>query len=360
MDMLVIGSGGREHALAWKLAQSPRCGRLFCAPGNAGTAELAENVAIGAGDIPALADFAESRAIGLTVVGPDDTLAAGVVDEFAARGLRVFGPGRAAARLESSKIFAKEFMRRHGIPSARSESFDDSAAAVAALDEFALPVVVKADGLALGKGVTIAHSRDEAARAIRAMIDGARFGESGRRILIEDYLEGVECSIHAVFDAHGYLVFPPAQDHKRAYDGDRGPNTGGMGAFSPPPAVDAAMLRRIDSEILQPFHAGIRAEGIGFRGMLFPGLMLTADGPRVLEFNCRFGDPETQVLLPRLQSDLVEVLEAAVDDRLAGGGLRGDGVRRLPRQVPEGPADRGRRGGAGGRTGGCLPRRHHA
>ncbi len=317
MNILVIGSGGREHALAWKLKQSPRCSTLYCAPGNAGTGQVAENIDINAGDIAQLAEFTAKNSVDLTVVGPDDTLAAGIVDEFSARGLRIFGPTRDAARLESSKIFAKEFMQKHGIPTARYARFEEVDQAVAALSEFSLPVVVKADGLALGKGVIIAHTLTEAEAAIHAMLEEVRFGDAGKRILIEEFLQGEECSIHAIFDDHGYLLFPPAQDHKQAYDGDQGPNTGGMGTFSPPPLVDEKMLQTIDGKIMQPFLQGIKADKISFRGMLFPGLMLTADGPKVLEFNCRFGDPETQVLLPRLKSDLVELLDAAIDNQLA-------------------------------------------
>lgn len=318
MDVLVIGSGGREHALAWKLSGSPRCGRLFCAPGNAGTGEVGTNVAIGADDRDGLFEFARAEGIGLTVVGPDDTLAAGLVDVFEAGGLRILGPRREAARIESSKVFAKEFMGRHGIPTARHAWYGRTADAVAGLGAFRLPVVIKADGLALGKGVVIARTEGEAVGAIRAMLDEGRFGEAGRRILIEEFLEGEECSIHALFDADTYLVFPPARDHKQVFDGDAGPNTGGMGTFSPPGAVDDAMMGRIVRDILDPFQRGIRAEGLGFRGMLFPGLMLTDEGPKVLEFNARFGDPETQVLLPRLRSDLLDLLLAAADDRLAG------------------------------------------
>lgn len=316
LNVLVVGSGGREHALAWKLAQSPRCARLFIAPGNAGTARVGENVPIAVSDLEGLARFASENQIGLTVVGPDDALADGLVDVFAQHGLRAFGPTRAAARLESSKIFAKDFMERHGIPTARAERFEDSASAVASLERFDFPVVVKADGLALGKGVVIARSHGEAAGAIRDMIDGGRFGEAGRRVLVEEFLEGFECSIHALFDANSYLVFPPAQDHKAALDGGKGSNTGGMGTYSPIPFVDSSMMARIDREILRPFFEGARKDGLGFRGILFPGLMLTQDGPKVLEFNCRFGDPETQVLLPRMKSDLLGLLDAAVDDRL--------------------------------------------
>ncbi len=315
MKILVIGSGGREHALVWKLRQSPRCSALFCAPGNAGTAALATNIPIPVTDLDGIADFAQREGIGLTVVGPDDALAGGLVDRLEARGLRAFGPTASAARLESSKIFAKEFMVRHGIPTARSGHFTRTAGALEFLEADTYPVVVKADGLALGKGVVIAADRREAEEAVRDMLDGGRFGDAGRRILIEEFLRGPEASIHAMIDGRHVLAFPAAQDHKRAGDGDTGPNTGGMGTFSPAPRAET-ISDRIRAEILDPFLAGLAADGILFRGMLFPGLMLTDSGPRVLEFNCRFGDPETQVLLPRLRSDLVDLCEAAIDGTL--------------------------------------------
>lgn len=318
MDILIIGSGGREHALAWKLKQSPRVGKIYCATGNAGTALIGENVAIPASDIPGLVDFAKSHGIGLTVVGPDDALAAGVVDAFEAEGLKIFGPCAAAARLESSKAFAKDFMRRHGIPTADYREFTDSAEAHAWCRSARYPLVVKADGLALGKGVIIAQSPAEAADAIRACMEDRVFGAAGSRVVVEEFLEGVECSVHALIDGKSALFFPDCRDHKRALDGDRGPNTGGMGTISPSGSMDSALRERVQSEVLDRFLAGIRAEGIAFRGMLFPGLMLTRDGIRVLEFNCRWGDPETQVLVRRLRSDLLDLLEACVDGTLAG------------------------------------------
>jgi phosphoribosylamine---glycine ligase len=282
MKVLIIGSGGREHALAWKLAQSPRVTKVYSAPGNAGTARLGENVDIGVGDIPALAAFAKRENIRLTVVGPDDALAAGIVDIFESEGLRILGPRAEAARLESSKIFAKEFMRRHGIPTAESREFSDSLEAHAWCRSAKYPLVVKADGLALGKGVVVAENPLEAAMAIHRAMDLRVFGESGRRIVIEECLRGVECSIHALVDESGYCLFPDAKDHKRAFDGNRGPNTGGMGTVSPSGALDATLAERVKSEVLDRFVAGIKAENIGFRGMLFPGLMLTEDGPQVL------------------------------------------------------------------------------
>ncbi len=317
MTVLVVGGGGREHALAWKLRQSPRVTRLLCAPGNAGTAEIAENHAVVAADLDGIVALAAREHVDLVVVGPDDPLAAGLVDRLQAAGIRAFGPTAAAARFEASKGFAKHFMRRHGIPAARSETFDDFAEACAYARKQDFPLVVKADGLALGKGVVIAEDFAAAEAALRAaMVEGA-FGAAGRTVVIEEFLTGREVSVHALVDGRSWLLFPDARDHKRALDGDRGPNTGGMGTLSPSGRVDDAMRSRIAREVLDRFVAGLRSDGIDFRGMLFPGLMLTADGPKVLEFNARFGDPETQVLLPRLRSDLLELLDATIDGRLA-------------------------------------------
>ncbi len=318
MKILVLGSGGREHALVWKLRQSPRVSAVFCAPGNAGIAQLATCVALKVTEQAALVQFAKDERIDLTVVGPDDALAAGIVDLFQKNGLRIFGPTQAAAQLESSKVFAKEFMQRHGIPTARSGSFSDSTEAQSFCRGASYPLVVKADGLALGKGVIIAQNPWEAGLAIHEIMDARKFGDAGSRVLIEEFLTGEECSIHALVDGKNYLLFPSAQDHKRALDGDLGLNTGGMGTFSPAAKlVTPEIEERIHREVLAPFIAGLAKDGLDYRGMLFPGLMITADGPKVLEFNCRFGDPETQVLLTRLDSDLVELLEATIDGRLA-------------------------------------------
>lgn len=262
--------------------------------------------------------FAKDERIDLTVVGPDDALAAGIVDLFQKNGLRIFGPTQRAAQLESSKVFAKEFMQRHGIPTARSGSFSESSEAQRFCRGASYPLVVKADGLALGKGVIIAQNPWEAGLAIHEIMDARKFGDAGNRVLIEEFLTGEECSIHALVDGKNYLLFPSAQDHKRALDGDQGLNTGGMGTFSPAAKlVTPEIEERIHREVLVPFIAGLEKDGLDYRGMLFPGLMITADGPKVLEFNCRFGDPETQVLLTRLDSDLVELLEATIDGRLA-------------------------------------------
>lgn len=316
MKILVVGSGGREHALAWKLKQSPGCHRIFCAPGNAGTAELGENVAIPASDLPALVRFARENDIGLTVVGPDDPLAAGIVDLFEGEGLRIFGPSKSAARLESSKIFAKELMRKNGIPTARAAIFREQEAAAAFLKESRFPIVIKADGLALGKGVIVVRDVSEGLAAVDAMMNERRFGEAGRRLLIEECLTGSECSLHALVDGKNFRMLATARDHKRAHDDDTGPNTGGMGAFSPADNFGAELQAQFDREVMRPLLQGLSESGIEFRGLLFPGLMITEEGPRVLEFNCRFGDPETQAILPRLKSDLLELIDATIDGTL--------------------------------------------
>jgi phosphoribosylamine---glycine ligase len=316
MKVLVIGSGGREHALVWKIRQSPRVKDVFVVPGNAGTAGIARNVQLKITDFSKLQSFAQEESIDLTVVGPDDALAAGIVDAFQAVGLRIFGPSRKAAQLEASKSFAKRFMVRHGIPTARFAEFESLADAQCAIDQFGFPLVVKADGLALGKGVVIAANRSEAIATVDDMIERRRFGEAGRKVVLEEYLTGAECSIHALVDGSSYLLFPTAQDHKQIYDGNQGPNTGGMGTCSPSRNLDNASLCKIREQVLEPFIRGTRVDGLDFRGLLFPGLMLTKEGPRVLEFNCRFGDPETQVLLPRLKGDIVDLLEATIDGQL--------------------------------------------
>jgi phosphoribosylamine--glycine ligase len=317
LRILITGSGGREHALAWKLSKSPLVESIHTAPGNAGTATLGVNVPIAPDDAPKLLAYARDQRIDLTIVGPDDALAAGVVDVFEDAGLRIFGPRAAAARLESSKAFAKDFMTRHGIPTAEYREFDDSVAAREYCRAASYPLVVKADGLALGKGVIIAEDFAQADAAIRACMEEKAFGAAGLRVVVEEFLTGVECSIHALCDGRDYLLFPDCRDHKKALDGDLGLNTGGMGTISPSGTLDDVMLARIHSEILDRFMAGAKEDGLAFRGMLFPGLMLTASGPKVLEFNCRWGDPETQVLLRRLKTDLLPMLEAVIDGTLA-------------------------------------------
>ncbi len=313
MKILVIGSGGREHALAWKLKQSPRAERIFCASGNAGTAEIGENVAISVSDLASLVRFAKENRVDLTVVGPDDPLAAGIVDLFAEEGLRIFGPTKAAARLESSKVFAKKLMHERGIPTARAGTFERSADAIRFCERLQFPVVIKADGLALGKGVIIASDPAEARSTIDEIMNQGRFGEAGRCIVIEEFLRGTECSLHALVDGRNYLLLESARDHKRALDGDAGPNTGGMGAFSPANNWTAELEDQFHNKIMRALLSGLHEKNIIFRGLLYPGLMITNAGARVLEFNCRFGDPETQAILPRMKSDLLPLLEATID-----------------------------------------------
>jgi phosphoribosylamine--glycine ligase len=316
VKILVIGSGGREHTLAWKLKQSSDVDRMFCAPGNAGTEQLAENVAISTDDLAALVRFARENRVDLTVIGPDDPLAAGIVDLFVTEGLRVFGPSKTAARIESSKIFAKELMRKQGIPTALAGTFEGSDAALRFCDQLRFPIVIKADGLALGKGVIIAPDAESARSTIDEMMNQGCFGEAGRRVVVEEFLRGTECSLHALVDGKNYRLLESARDHKRAFDGDAGPNTGGMGAFSPANNWNSKLQSQFEEEIMQPALRGLLAEGITFRGLLYPGLMITDDGARVLEFNCRFGDPETQAILPRMKSDLLPLLEATIDGRI--------------------------------------------
>jgi len=317
MKLLVIGSGGREHAIAWRLAQSPRVQKIFIAPGNGGTAREAglENVAISG--IDKLAEFALAENIHLTVVGPEAPLADGIVDLFRSRGLRILGPTRACARLESSKQFAKEFMTRYRIPTAEFSSFDAAHAAHAYIEAHGTPVVVKADGLAAGKGVIVAMSADEAHRAIEQFLVERTMGAAGNRVVIEEFLEGEEASFIVLADGEHVLPLATSQDHKRLRDGDRGPNTGGMGAYSPAPVVTPELHARVVREIIQPVLAGMTEEGHRYTGFLYAGLMIDSTGnPRVLEFNCRLGDPETQPILLRLKSDLFELIESAMEGRL--------------------------------------------
>jgi phosphoribosylamine--glycine ligase len=317
MRILVVGGGGREHALGWKLKQSSAVDQLFTAPGNAGTAQLGENVTIPTGDLATLARFAKQNRIDLTVVGPDDPLAAGIADLFAAQGLRIFGPTKSAARIESSKIFAKQLMQKAQIPTAAARTFSTSEEASAYCDALKYPVVIKADGLALGKGVIIAHDAASARSTIDAMMNREKFGQAGRRVVIEEFLRGSECSLHALVDGENYRLLATARDHKRIYDGDKGPNTGGMGAVSPAREWNKELDAGFDKTIIRPLLQSLQEQGIQYRGLLFPGLMITAEGPRVLEFNCRFGDPETQAILPRMKSDILPLLEATVDGTIA-------------------------------------------
>ena len=317
MKLLVIGAGGREHALAWKLASSPRVQKVFVAPGNGGTAREGgvENVAIT--DLGALADFAAREQIQLTVVGPEVPLAAGVVDLFRARGLRIFGPTKAAAQLESSKAYAKSFLVRHGIPTAAYESFTDARAAHAYVDARGAPIVVKADGLAAGKGVVVATTAAEAHAAIDRILVDRTMGEAGTKLVVEEFLDGEEASFIVLVDGERSLSLATSQDHKRLRDGDEGPNTGGMGAYSPAPIVTPALHARIVREIVTPTVRGMAKDGIPYSGFLYAGVMIDRAGnPKVLEFNCRLGDPETQPILMRLKSDLLPLLEHALDGKL--------------------------------------------
>ena len=319
MKILVVGGGGREHALAWKAAASPLADKVFVAPGNAGTAREpgCENVAIDAGDVAALADFAAAEGVGLTIVGPEVPLVAGIVDEFTRRGLKCFGPTAACARLEGSKAFSKAFFSRHNIPTAAWADFSDADAACAYIRAHGAPIVVKADGLAAGKGVIVAQSVAEAESAARDMLSGNRFGDAGARVVVEEFLAGEEASFIAMVDGAHILPLASSQDHKARDDGDQGPNTGGMGAYSPAPVVDAALHARIMREVMEPTVAALAAEGTPYTGFLYAGIMVGADGaPRVLEYNCRFGDPETQPVLFRMKSDLVALCLAALDGSL--------------------------------------------
>ena len=317
MKILVVGSGGREHALAWKLAQSERIQMVYVAPGNGGTARDARLVNVNITDLHELANFVESENIGLTVVGPETPLAGGIVNLFRARGLKVFGPTKEAAQLESSKDFAKAFMQRHGIPTAKYQTFSDVAQAHAYIDANGAPIVIKADGLAAGKGVVVALSLEEAHRAVDDMLADNRFGDAGARIVIEEFLAGEEASFIVMCDGKNILPLATSQDHKRLKDNDEGPNTGGMGAYSPAPIVTPAMHARVMREIINPTINGMAKDGIVFTGFLYAGLMIDSQGnPRTLEFNCRMGDPETQPIMARLKSDLLGVMEHAVNGTL--------------------------------------------
>lgn len=317
MRILVVGGGGREHTLIWKLAQSPHQPTLYAAPGNPGIAEFARIVPIQVNASEELADFAESEQIDLTVVGPEVPLLAGIVDLFTERGLAIFGPTRAAAMIEGSKSFAKEIMRQAGIPTAKYASFTDLAAARDYVKQEGAPIVIKADGLAAGKGVVVAQTLDEAMDALDSIMGQRIFGEAGTQVVIEEFMQGEEATIMSFVDGQTIRVMAPSQDHKPVFDGDQGPNTGGMGTYSPVPQVNDVMLQDIERQIIAPAVEALAKAGVPFRGVLYTGLMLTSDGPKVVEFNARFGDPETQVVLPRLQSDLVDVLWATVDGRLA-------------------------------------------
>ncbi|MDH4046968.1 MAG: phosphoribosylamine--glycine ligase [Gammaproteobacteria bacterium] len=327
MNVLIVGSGGREHALAWKCAQSPLVSEVIVAPGNAGTAlePGVRNAAVAAEDIDALIDLAGSESVGLTIVGPEVPLVAGIVDRFESLGMPCFGPLASAARLEGSKAFTKEFLKRHGIPTAGYETFTEAGPAVDYIRRHGAPIVIKADGLAAGKGVVVAMTVDEAERAARDMLTAGRFGDAGAKIVIEDYLDGEEASFIVITDGVHVLPMASSQDHKARDDDDRGPNTGGMGAYSPAPVVSSAMQERILKHIIYPTLEGLRADGIRYSGFLYAGLMITTDGmPKVIEFNCRMGDPETQPIMARLRSDLVELCQATLQGRLGEQSIEWD------------------------------------
>jgi phosphoribosylamine--glycine ligase len=330
MKILVIGSGGREHALVWKLAQSPHVTRLWCAPGNAGIAQerlaknsaLIECVDLGAEDLPKLLAFAQEKKIALTVVGPDNPLALGIVDLFQKNGLGIWGPNQKAAQFESSKVFSQRFMEKYGIPTARAGTFSVAGPAKAFAKSLGGKCAVKADGLALGKGVLICSNEAEASKAIDEILVGKAFGPAGAKIVIQEFLEGMEISLHALCDGKTAKLFPTSQDHKRALEGDQGLNTGGMGTYCPTPFLSETALAETGRKILEPFMRGCAAEGIDFRGIIYPGIIITKTGPKVLEFNARFGDPETQVYLTRLENDLVELLDASVSGTLSNIELK--------------------------------------
>jgi phosphoribosylamine--glycine ligase len=316
MNVLVVGGGGREHALAWKLAQSRRLTRLYCAPGNVGIEAVATCVPIAADDVAGLKRFVESEGVGLTVVGPEAPLAAGLADDFRKAKLKIFGPSRNAARIESSKSFAKELLQRCGVPTAEARAFERAAPALEYVERAPVPMVVKADGLAHGKGVVVAETRDEARRAVTDMLEKHVFGAAGTRIMIEEFLDGEELTVMAFTDGTAIVPMVPAQDHKRVGDGDTGPNTGGMGAYAPAPLGTPALLATVERTVLRPVVDALLRLGCPYQGVLYAGLMIVRGTPYVLEFNARFGDPETQVVLPLLKTDLLDVIEAVVEHRL--------------------------------------------
>ena len=322
MKVLVIGSGGREHALVWKLSQSPEVRSIFAAPGNGGISDLAETVDIGAEDVDALAEFAETKDIDLTIVGPEAPLAKGIVDIFEKRGLRIFGPSKAASRLESSKAFAKNIMKKYRVPTSQFAVFDDAQAARAYVRQLGAPIVIKADGLCGGKGTIVANTLSEALGAIDLLMEDRIFKQAGERIVVEERLYGEEVSIIVLTDGTTAVPLLASQDHKRVLDGDKGPNTGGMGAYAPAPIVTDEIAKIAMEQVISPMIKGLAREGIQFKGVLYAGLMLTQDGPKALEFNVRFGDPETQAILPLLQSDLVATLDDVVEGRLSANAFR--------------------------------------
>ncbi|WP_213951681.1 phosphoribosylamine--glycine ligase [Tepidanaerobacter syntrophicus] len=321
MKVLVVGGGGREHAIVWKLAKSPKIDELYAAPGNPGIGRLATCVNIAAEDIPGLAEFAKKNNIDLTVVGPEAPLVAGIVDEFKNRGLTVFGPDKAAAQIEGSKIFSKNLMKKYNIPTADYKVFEDPNDAISCIDTAPMPIVVKADGLAAGKGVIIAPDRSTAKEAVKTMMIDKAFGKSGSRIVLEEYLEGPEVTVLAFCDGKRAVPMVSSRDHKRVFDNNKGPNTGGMGAVSPAPAYTPEIAEIVERDIIQRTIDAMASEGAPFQGVLYTGLMITKNGPKVLEYNCRFGDPEAQVVIPRLKTDLVEVMQAVIDGDLTNAKI---------------------------------------
>lgn len=318
MKVLVIGSGGREHTLVWKLKRSPQVEEIFAAPGNPGTAESATNVDIAADEIEQLLQFAQEEEIDWTFVGPEAPLVAGIVDRFEGEGLSIFGPNKEAARLEGSKVFSKDLMEKHEIPTAAYETFNEPAPATAYIKEIGAPIVVKAEGLAAGKGVFVAETEEEAVEAVETIMKDKKFGQAGTRIVVEEFLTGEEATVLAFTDGETIMPLISSQDHKPAYEGGEGPNTGGMGAYAPAPVVTDEVMNRVESEVLQPTLEALQAEGIDYKGLIYCGLMISDSGaPRVLEYNVRFGDPEAQVVLPLLKTDLVEVAAAIEEERLA-------------------------------------------
>lgn len=316
MNVLIVGSGGREHVLAWRIKQNPKVKKLYCAPGNGGIGQIAECVDIKADDIQGLLAFAKEQSIQMTVVGPEAPLVDGIVDAFGEAGLKIFGPTQAAARLEGSKVFAKEFMQKYKIPTAPFRTFDQLDKAQEFLTSAEFPLVIKADGLAAGKGVIICQTLEEGRQSLEQIMGEKIFQEAGNKVVIEEFLKGEEVSILALSDGKNYLVLESSQDHKRIFDGDLGPNTGGMGAYCPAPIVDSGLMQRIEETIIEPVLEGMQKEGTPFKGVLYAGLMITIEGPLVLEFNVRLGDPETQAVFPRLKSDLLEVVQACCDGKL--------------------------------------------
>jgi phosphoribosylamine--glycine ligase len=318
VKVLIVGSGAREHTIAWKLRQSPLLGRLFVAPGNAGTAAIADNLPVAANDIEGMTAAAREQRVDLVVVGPEDPLARGLVDRLSVAGITAFGPSRTAAEIESSKVFSKGLMQRHGVPTAAFGAFDSFDEAAAFVRTHQGPLVVKADGLAAGKGVIVTSSAEEALASLEDMMSRGAFGEAGRRVVVEERLQGPEVTAHAFTDGRAVVSMPLSCDHKPVFDGDQGPNTGGMGAYSPPAWLDRSTEEWIHHHVTQATVDAMLEEGRPYRGVLYPGLLVTAEGPQVLEYNCRFGDPETQVILPRLKTDLLEILQAVANNRLEG------------------------------------------